>query len=418
MVNSSKYYAILAKHSRTTLPILVIQGDIWDTRTNQIRDTKTINERFVLSKIISTATDDFEYPLVSIVTPVYNGEKYIAECIESVLSQDYPNLEYIIINDGSTDRTAEVVQKYASKLIYIEQANQGQVSALNHGWQISKGKYLTYLSSDDKFLPEAISSLVTFIESEKEAIVVFPDCDLIDANGKIILKSVVKPFDYRAVLVNHELYIGVCPLFRRTLFETLGGWRESLRLANDRDFWLRAANHGKLVMYPKTLGLYRTHATSMSYSLSDDIAAREHIGVIHYLNDNHLILPGYENLIPRALANASFFGARVHFRAGRWKKAHEQILEAKRIDPEFSKVKAYLFLFKYGLGLTLRRAKHFFQLFCNRQFTESVSAKKDKKLTEQSIEVRSPAHGDAGTRTTQPSEAQARSWERTDKGNK
>lgn len=306
---------------------------------------------------MTTPAMDAEYPLVSIVTPVYNGEKYLAECIDSVLAQDYPHIEYIVINDGSTDGTEAIIQNYLNQLTYIKQPNQGQSKTLNRGWQMSKGHYLTYLSADDKLHPQAISTLVKFIQTEKDAVVVYPDCDLIDCAGRVIRKSVVRPFDYRALLVEQELYIGVCPLFPRSLFDTLHGWRENLRLAPDRDFWLRAAQHGKLLMYPKTLGLYRVHAHSTSFKLSDIAAALEYIEVIHYLKNKEFILPQYEHLFPNALANAHFFAARIHFRAGRWREAQKHIQKTKQINLQFSYQKAYFFLFKYGVGLTLRKIK-------------------------------------------------------------
>jgi glycosyltransferase involved in cell wall biosynthesis len=300
---------------------------------------------------------DAEYPLVSLVTPVYNGEKYLAECIESVLVQDYPHIEYIVINDGSTDGSEAIILNYLNQVTYIKQPNQGQAKTLNRGWQMSKGHYLTYLSADDKLLPGAISALVKFIQKEKDAVVVYPDCDLIDFTRKIVKKSVVKPFDYRALLVDQDLYIGVCPLFSRKLFDMLHGWRENLRLAPDRDFWLRAAQYGKLLMYPETLGLYRVHADSTSFKLSDIAAALEYIEVIHYLKNKKLILPQYEHLFSNALANAHFFAARIHFRAGRWREAQKHLQQAKKINLQFNYQKAYLFLFKYGVGLILRKLK-------------------------------------------------------------
>src|SRR5207247_391526 len=95
------------------------------------------------------------YPLVSIVTPAYNQAEYLAETIESVLAQDYPNLEYIVLDDGSTDHTREVLKKYDGKLRWESHKNMGQARTLNEGWRKANGVYIGYLSSDDILYPGA-----------------------------------------------------------------------------------------------------------------------------------------------------------------------------------------------------------------------------------------------------------------------
>lgn len=294
------------------------------------------------------------FPLVSIVTPVYNAEKYIAECIESVLAQDYPNIEYIVINDGSVDNTANIIKQYEPKIIYLEQSNQGQSKSLNRGWCLSKGKYLTYLSADDKILPTAISKLVQLLENNKNAVVSFSDCNIINRNGHITHKSAGRPFNYAQLLVNQEVYIGPSPLFTRSLYNIIGGWQEHLRLAPDREFWLRAAAYGEFLMHPECLTLYRIHDKSTSIKLSDLKAAEEYVSVIHNLEKNNIIPEQYRPLIPQALANAYVFSARIHLRAGRVNEAKKQLLCAKTINPELNLIKTYCFLFKYICGRALR----------------------------------------------------------------
>ncbi len=112
---------------------------------------------------------------VSIVTPVFNQESFIAQAIESVLAQDYPHIEYIVIDDGSTDGTPDVIARYAGKVITMRHPNMGQVRSLNKGWAGCRGQILGYLSADDVLLPSAVSHAVTLLEAEPDTVMVYSD---------------------------------------------------------------------------------------------------------------------------------------------------------------------------------------------------------------------------------------------------
>ncbi|MBK9638742.1 MAG: glycosyltransferase family 2 protein [Bacteroidetes bacterium] len=100
--------------------------------------------------------------LVSVIIPVYNGEKFVAASIESALKQSYSPIEIIVINDGSTDGTQEILNQFEGKIIVIRQKNAGQADARNHGLTIAKGKYIALLDSDDLFIPEKIEKQISF----------------------------------------------------------------------------------------------------------------------------------------------------------------------------------------------------------------------------------------------------------------
>jgi len=221
-------------------------------------------------------------PLVSIITPTYNRLSFIIETIDSVLNQTYTNIEYIVIDDASTDKTYQLIKKKYGKRIKLlrNKKNLGQVVSLNKGWSLSKGKFIGYLSSDDYLYPEAISELVCDLMSSKSAVCVFPNCDLVDKNSIIVKKNVCKPFDLEDTIVTQGCHIGPGALFKRSAYDILGSWNPSLRLGADREFWIRMSNLGDIKMLPKTLAAYRTHLDSGVNKVPGGFMCREYFEVL------------------------------------------------------------------------------------------------------------------------------------------
>lgn len=203
-------------------------------------------------------------PLVSIATPTYNQAEFLAATLDSMLAQDYPNIEYIVLDDGSTDTTSEVLQRYNGRVQWQRHANIGQSRTLNKAWAKARGEYLGYLSSDDLLLPHAISTLVSALQAQPDAVVAYGDFDLIDATGRRTGAVQAPEYDYRRMV--EEL---ICPpgpgaIFRRSVFEKIGGWNEELRKIPDFEYWLRAGLIGRFVRVPNVLAQYRVHDESMA----------------------------------------------------------------------------------------------------------------------------------------------------------
>jgi glycosyltransferase involved in cell wall biosynthesis len=256
--------------------------------------------------------------LVSIVTPVFNQESFIAQTIESVLAQDYPHIEYIVIDDGSTDGTPDVIASYAGKFITVRHSNMGQARTLNKGWAKCRGQVLGYLSADDVLLPNAVSQAVALLDSEPDVVMVYPDCDLIDPFSQIIRHSVGRETIYEELVVKQECYIGPGAFFRRSAYEQAGGWDEQLRVAPDREFWMRLGLLGKITMIPQVLAHYRMHPQSISYFHSTVEDSLEYVAVMEkYFGRRDL--PAYI-LAKRdeAFCWAYVVGARIHVRGGRF----------------------------------------------------------------------------------------------------
>jgi len=184
--------------------------------------------------------DIIQNGLVSIITPAYNSTKYISETIESVLSQTYSNWEMIIINDGSTDDTVNVVKKYLndSRIILIHQENSGSAAARNNGIRHAQGQYIALLDSDDLWEPTFLENQIIFLK-EKNAIIVYASYKRINEHSKEILKPVIarSSVTYKQMLLTN--YIGcLTGLYDRTKYGKIFLREELKSLRDDYAYWL------------------------------------------------------------------------------------------------------------------------------------------------------------------------------------
>lgn len=223
-----------------------------------------------------------DQPLVSIVTPAYNQADYLVATIESVLAQVYPNIEYIVINDGSVDNTEDILRSYGSRLKWATQKNSGQAAALNNGWGMSSGKYVGYLSSDDILYPEAIDSLVAVLEGSPEIGVAYFDFDIINQRGIRVKTVRTEEYDKDRLVKDLVCQPGVGALFRKDLFCTVGGWSTALRQVPDFEFWLRMADYTSFKRVGEVLGAYRVHEGSASFG---EMAIGRANEIVHVIDD-------------------------------------------------------------------------------------------------------------------------------------
>ncbi len=297
-----------------------------------------------------------KFPLVSIVTPVYNQAEYLAETIESVLAQDYPNIEYIVLNDGSTDHTEKVLSHYTGRLKWETQGNIGQSETLNKGWNASGGKYLGYLSSDDLLHPTAVSELVKALENDVDIVCAYPDCTLINERSVVIKNRVCREFDLEELIVCQECYIGPGAIFRSDAYRRVGGWKAHLKLAPDREFWMRLAGHGSFHFEKKVLAGYRVHRASISYKdVSEDIS-REYLKVLDDYFSSENVPINVEERRMEAYGRAKFIVARNLFRSGNISRGIEIYGEACRSYHPLKKPRYVLQLMKNVISKPLRLA--------------------------------------------------------------
>lgn len=196
------------------------------------------------------------YPKISIITVSYNQAEFIEENIKSVLDQDYPNVEHIIIDAGSTDGTVEILKKYPH-LKWISEPDNGQSDGLNKGFKKATGEIIGWINSDDKLAPDSLKAVADFFSENPDEIAVVGDQAIIDEKGARlrIIKSREYDYDY---LLNHATGITQnSTFFKRLVFEKIGYLDESLHYAMDRDLFIRIASIKKMPYLPKTLAEFR-----------------------------------------------------------------------------------------------------------------------------------------------------------------
>jgi glycosyltransferase involved in cell wall biosynthesis len=184
---------------------------------------------------------------VSVIIPVCNAEEYIAEAIDSVLAQSCANVECIVIDDGSTDRTAEIVRGYGERVSYIHQANAERSAARNNGIAHASGKYVSFLDADDQLLPDKLTEQAAFLEVHPEYDVVYSRVKYFKKNGKrnyYVVKRVTPTGDIVPFLINTNFITMNSPLIRRGAVERVGGFDVSLCRYEDWDFFLRLSLTG------------------------------------------------------------------------------------------------------------------------------------------------------------------------------
>jgi glycosyltransferase involved in cell wall biosynthesis len=208
-------------------------------------------------------------PLVSIVLPIWNGERYFRQSVESCLRQSYRHLEVILVDDGSTDSTPILIQEYSRTDIRVRvlshTANRGLSQALNTGFSFADGEYLTWTSADNYYRLHAIESLMDVLDRDPDVQIVYSDYTVVDSDDKVLERRTVGP----ARQLLFENCIGCCFLYRRRVQETLCKYDETLSLAEDYDFWLRASTRFRMAPTHRDLYCARDHKNSLSVRFAE-----------------------------------------------------------------------------------------------------------------------------------------------------
>ena len=222
-----------------------------------------------------------DLPLVSIITPSFNQAPYIESTIKSVLSQEYPRIEYIIVDGGSTDATVDIIKKYESRLAWwVSEKDKGQTDAINKGFGRAAGDILAWLNSDDTYEPGAISAAVKYLQEHPEAGMVYGDCNFINETGQVIGKFNAAQTSHRLIRQGYVHIPQQTMFFRADLWKQVGPLDPSFYFAMDYDLWTRISARSEIKYVPQTWANFRLH-TSGKTIMADDRCWPEMIRV-HY----------------------------------------------------------------------------------------------------------------------------------------
>ena len=229
-----------------------------------------------------------EQPLVSIITPSFNQARYIEATIRSVLSQDYPNIEYIIVDGGSTDETVAIIKKHTlesdsllsvqkqasaiqSRSIawWVSEKDKGQTDAINTGFARATGQILAWLNSDDTYEPGAISAAVKYLQEHPEVGMVYGDCNYINEDGRVIGKFGSAQTDYRLLRQGYAHIPQQTMFFRADLWKQVGPLDPSFYFAMDYDLWTRLAARTVLQYVPQLWANFRLHTSGKTIAADD-----------------------------------------------------------------------------------------------------------------------------------------------------
>jgi glycosyltransferase involved in cell wall biosynthesis len=211
-----------------------------------------------------------ENPLVTIVTPSYNQAAFLEATIRSVLEQDYPRIEYFIIDGGSTDGSVDIIQHYSDRLAgWVSERDQGQTDAINKGFARANGSILAWLNSDDTYQPGAVREAVDYLQAYPDAGMVYGDGNFIDEHGRVIGRFPSAQTDLQKL---RRGYVHVCQqsaFFRADLWRAVGPLDPSFYFAMDYDLWVRLASRAPLVYLPRTWANFRLHSDAKTINADD-----------------------------------------------------------------------------------------------------------------------------------------------------
>jgi glycosyltransferase involved in cell wall biosynthesis len=223
-------------------------------------------------------------PRVSIVTPSFNQARFLEETIRSVLLQGYPNLEYFVIDGGSTDGSVEIIRKYAPWLSdWVSEPDEGQIFAIKKGWSQSTGEILAYLNSDDTYLPGAVFQAVKTWQANDHAPAVCGGELLIDAEGMVIQERLISQVTWHSLIASN--FVPQPAIFlRRNALTQAGGLDTQYRCSFDYELWIRIARQGDFAIVPVPLATTRWHSQTVTLTQRARIAEENQRIISNILN--------------------------------------------------------------------------------------------------------------------------------------
>jgi len=316
-----------------------------------------------------TMPGDRALPRVSIITPSFNQGRFIEETIRSVLLQGYPNLEYIIIDGGSTDDSLEIIRKYERWLSYfVSEKDAGQAHAINKGFSHSTGEFFAWLNSDDIYHKGTVLEAADYLINHPSCDLVYGGVDVVDQDGCFLRQDEALPFSLERFL-NDNLIAQPSAFFTKSGFDRVGGIDESLHFCMDYDLWLRLATLGSCKSIGKSWSRFRLHPTSKTTLLQARCWSEITQILTNWFDSQDV---GRQHKLSRSqiLGRANWIAALELSIAGERERAIEQINYAIRENPAFigSRELSFLLVGDVAAHVTeknLQEVEAFFSLIPN-----------------------------------------------------
>ena len=217
-------------------------------------------------------------PLVTIITPSFNQASFIRSTIESVLGQDYPHIEYIIVDGGSTDSTIDILRSYGDKIRWISEPDRGQSDAINKGFRMANGEIVAWLNSDDTYEPGAVTNAVAEFIKNPEIGLLYGDGNIIDENGNLVAKfGFTREFNLWSLIHLYDYILQPTTFFQRKALESVNYLDINLHYGMDWDLWIKLGSKYPVCYLKKTLANSReygeTKTSTGGWKRFDEICA-------------------------------------------------------------------------------------------------------------------------------------------------
>ena len=270
----------------------------------------------------TSSTIAVKNPLVSVVIPVYNGEQFIRECLNSVYAQEYHPIEVIIVNDGSTDRSLEILKKYDGEKIIITQEHKNLPTARNTGIKHAKGEFVAFLDIDDFWHPHKLRAQMSIFKQFPDTHMVFSDVIKVYSSGAQryqkdkarLCRQLVKK-DPFPLLARKNLIVPSSVIVKKSVFASVGLFDETLNSCEDWEFWLRLALYHYQIKYvADVLVYYRYHEKNMSKSAR--LMHEGRLQVMHKIFSKPDLPVKYEKYKAESIARIYYHAANSYYRIG------------------------------------------------------------------------------------------------------
>jgi glycosyltransferase involved in cell wall biosynthesis len=296
-----------------------------------------------------------ELPSVSFLVPTYNRARFLPQSIDSVLSQEYPDLELIVIDDGSTDGTAGILERYTEshpgRFRFERREHAGQAASVNRGFELARGELVSCFNDDDVLLPGAVRKVATALVEDPDAVLAYPGWHFVNEDGEILDTCI--PIEHSIVesVRLMDWIVGPGHLFRASLVEQVGGWDERLPQALDWDFYLRVAPLGPFRRVPEPLVLWRQHRDRYGGREGHGPEhARQYVEVLDRVYSGE-VSPELEDVKVQAYRNAYILaawasgpgmngpGERFYVADRHWRAIHDRAGKPDDLDAEIAELR-------------------------------------------------------------------------------